>query len=189
MYPIEFYNYWLSVGTILMQIVGVGFLALYFLRTRFPDLNDIGVLLEKWGMWKAFVLALAGSALTLFYSEILGIAPCGWCWIQRVFLYPQVVLFAVALWKCRTPGVLHVRRDIADYSIALSIFGAAAALYQHYLQMGGTSVIPCPATAAQAVDCSVRFLFEFGYITFPLMSFSLFAFLIVLMLFVREKRN
>ena len=180
MYPIEFYNYWLSVGTVLMQVVGVGFLALYFLRKKFPDLNDIALLLEKWGLWKAFALTLAGSALTLFYSEILGISPCGWCWVQRVFLYPQIVLFALAIWK--------KDRRIADYSIAMSIFGGAAALYQHYLQMGGTAVIPCPATATQAVDCSVRFLFEFGYITFPLMSFSLFAFLIVLMLFVRERR-
>jgi disulfide bond formation protein DsbB len=179
MYPIEFYNYWLAVGTLVMQIVGVALLVLFFLRKKFPDLEDVAALLEKWGLWKAFTLALIGVAITLLYSEILGIAPCGWCWVQRVFLYPQLVLFAVALWKND--------RRIADYSIALSVFGGAVALYQHYLQMGGTSVLPCPATASQAVDCSVRFLFEFNYITFPLASFTLFAFLIVLMLFVRHR--
>jgi len=31
-------------------------------------------------------------------------------------------------------------------------------------------------------DCAERYLFEFGYITFPLMSFTIFAFLIILML-------
>jgi disulfide bond formation protein DsbB len=179
MYPIEFYNYWLSVGTVAMQIVGVGFLALYFLRKKYPDLQDIAIFIERWGLWAGFLLSVVATLLTLFYSDVLGIAPCGWCWIQRVFLYPQIILFALALW----------RRDksIADYSIALSIFGGAAALYQHYLQMGGTSVIPCPATSSQAVDCAVRFVFEFNYITFPFMSFTLFAFMIILMLFIRKK--
>lgn len=179
MYSIEFYNYWLAVGTILMQVVGVGFLSVFFLRSRFPDLDDIVTLVERWGLWLGFCLTVVATGLTLFYSEILGLAPCGWCWIQRVFLYPQIVLFAIALW----------RRDraVAVYSIGLSIIGALAALYQHYLQMGGTSVLPCPATSQQAVDCAVRFVFEFNYITFPMMSFTLFAFIIIIMLFVKRK--
>ncbi len=179
MYPIEFYNYWLSVGTIIMQIVGAGLLAVYFLRKRFPDLNDIASMLEKWGLWKGFVLALVGSALTLFYSEVLGIAPCAWCWIQRMMLWPQVLLFGLAIYK--------KDKNIADYSIIMSVVGLIVALYQHYLQMGGSSPIPCPATADKAVDCAVRFLFEFNYITFPLMSATLFGFLIILMMFVRKR--
>src|SRR5437763_1991863 len=99
MYPIEFYNYWLSVGTLILQLVTFAFLALYFLRKKFTDLEDIAEMLRKWGIPVAFFLVLAGSALTLFYSEVLGIAPCSLCWLQRVFLYPQVVLFAIAWWK------------------------------------------------------------------------------------------
>ena len=178
MYPVETINYWLSLGTIAMQVAGVVLLIVYFLRKRFPDLEDIARMLGTWGLALAFLTTLAGSALTLFYSEILGIAPCSLCWLQRVFLYPQVVLFALAIWKKDSRA--------ADYSIALSLLGFVVALYQHYLQMGGTSLVPCPATADKAVDCSVRFLFEFNYITFPLMAATLFAFLIVLMLFVRR---
>ncbi|MCR4281018.1 MAG: hypothetical protein NUV88_01655, partial [Candidatus Kaiserbacteria bacterium] len=59
----------------------------------------------------------------------------------------------------------------------------------HYLQMGGASLVPCPAAASEAVDCAVRFLYELGYITFPLMSFSVFAFLIIVMLFVRRRKS
>lgn len=177
---VETINWWLGVGTLAMQVLGAGFLVVYFLRKRFPDLNDVGVLLEKWGMWKAFALSCAGTALTLFYSEILGYPPCGLCWLQRVFLYPQVILFGLALWKRD--------RSIAPYSIALSVAGAVVALYQHYLQMGGGEILPCPATGI-SVDCAARILFEFGYITFPLMSFTLFAFLIVLMLFVRPRSH
>ena len=176
---IESINYWLSLATLLLQIIGIAFLALFFLRKRFPDLSPIAEFLENRGLWIGLALTLGGIISSLFYSEILGIAPCGLCWLQRVFLYPQAILFAVAIWK--------KSRDIADYSIALSIFGGVVALYQHYLQMGGANVLPCPAVATQAADCSVRFLFEFGYITFPLMSFTVFAFLIIVMLFVRER--
>lgn len=179
MIPVETLNYLLALGVVAMEIVTVGMLALYFLRAKFPDLEDIARFLGTWGLWIGLFVTLAGTIMTLYYSEVLGILPCGWCWIQRVFLWPQPILFAVAIWR--------KERSIADYSIGFSVFGAAAALYQHYLQMGGTSVLPCPATSSQAVDCAVRFVFEFNYITFPFMAFSLFAFLIVLMLFVRRK--
>ena len=184
MYPIETINYLLALGTLAMQVMGLGFLVVYFLQKKFPDLADVGSIIEKWGMWKAFALTLAGSALTLFYSEILGFAPCGLCWLQRVFLYPQIILFGMALWKLRTSDVRE-RKFVADLSIVLSLVGGIVALYQHYLQMGGEAVLPCPATGP-SLDCASRFLFEFGYITFPLMSATLFAFLIVLMLFVRR---
>jgi len=173
---VEALNYLLALGVLAMQLAGAGFLALYFLQKKFTDLQDIARLLSRWGMWLAFLLTLGATVMTLYYSEILGFAPCGWCWVQRVFLWPQVVLFALALWKND--------RSVADYSIGFSILGGVAALYQHYLQMGGQTLVPCPASGAG--DCAQRILFEFGYVTFPLMAATLFAFLIVLMLFVRR---
>lgn len=173
-------NYWLALATLVMQITGIAFLALFFLRNKFPDLHPIASFLETKGLWIGLLVTLGGVILSLYYSEVLGIAPCGLCWLQRVFLYPQAILFALAVWKND--------RGIADYSIALSIFGAGVSLYQHYLQMGGASVLPCPSVTTGA-DCVQRFLFEFGYITFPLMSFSVFAFLIVVMLFVRRRNS
>ena len=174
---LESTNFFLAIGTIGLQLLGLAFLALFFARKKLRDLDGIAQLLSNWGLWIGFLLTLASSALTLYYSDVLGILPCGWCWFQRAALYPQVFLFGLALWK----------RDkhIADYSILLSTFGLAVALYMHYLQMGGHGVLPCPASGAG--DCGQRFVWEFGYITFPLMAASLFAFLIVLMLFVRRR--
>ena len=184
---LEQINYLLAIGSVGLQVFAVAFLVLFFLRKKFPDLQGVANFLSNWGLWIGFLLSLAASVLTLYYSDVLGILPCGWCWFQRVALYPQVILFGIALWKCRTSDVLRqTKRDIADYSIGLSVFGLAVALYMHYLQMGGHGVLPCPATGAG--DCGQRFMFEFGYITFPLMAVSLFAFLIVLMLFVRRNK-
>ena len=177
MYPVETINYWVACGAVGMQLGAVAFLAVFFLRKRFPDLEDIAGLVKKWGLWLGFLLTLGATVMSLFYSEILGFVPCGLCWVMRIFMYSQVVLFGLALWKRD--------RAIADYSIALSVLGIVVGLYQHYLQMGGTDVLPCPATISQAADCAQRFLFEFGYVTFPLIGVSLFVLLISIMLFVR----
>jgi disulfide bond formation protein DsbB len=161
-----------------MQAATVALLSVYVFRKN-PLSEFIGNLAGKYGILIGFVFSLFALVMSLVYSEYFGIDPCGLCWLQRVFMYPQTVLFGVALFIKDT--------KVALYSIWLSVLGAVIALYQHYLQMGGTDVVPCPATGAG--DCAKRFLFEFGYVTFPLVAFSLFAFLIILMLFVMRRSN
>lgn len=175
---LEQINFWVALGTLILQILTIAFLALFFLRDKFPDLAAISDFAGRRGLLLGFLLTQGAILGSLYYSEVLGIAPCGLCWLQRIFLFPQAILFALAIWK--------KDRGVADYSIALSIFGGAVALYQHYLQMGGADVLPCPAVANEAADCAVRFLYELGYITFPLVSFTVFASLIILMMFVRK---
>lgn len=173
---IEQINFALALGTLGLQILTLGFLTLFFLRKKIPDLQGIAQFLGDYGLWIGFALSLAASSITLFYSDVLGIAACIMCWWQRICLYPQVIILGVAAWK--------KDRDIALSSILLSLIGGGIALYQHFLQIGITSAAPC--NAIPGTDCGARFLFELGYITFPLMAVSIFAALIVLMLFVRK---
>lgn len=170
---LETANSLLGLATLLLQIVTAGFFVIYVLR-RSGFSSRIAPHIGAWGLWLAFLASFASSALTLYYSEILGIEPCPLCWWQRVFLYSQAVLFGVALWR-RSSAVTM-------YSIALSVFGLGFALYHHALQVLPSGSLPCPATG---VSCAARFMFELGYITYPLMAATLFAFLIILMLFVR----
>ena len=167
----ETLNYVLALGTLGMQLASVALVAMYLLRTRSAFCRDFLNILSTWALWKGFGLTLLATAFTLYYSDVLGFIPCGLCWFERIFLYPQVVLFGIALWK----------RDfsVATYSIALSMCGAVIALYHHFIQMGGSELLPCPASGAG--DCAQRIVFEFGYITFPLMACSLFVFLVVSM--------
>ncbi len=172
----ETLNYWLALATLAMQAVGALLLIVYILRSRSAALRDIGDSAARVGLLAGFVFSVLGTLLTLYYSDVLGFEPCPLCWWQRAFLYPQVILFALALWK----------RDarIAAYSIALSIAGAGVALYQHALQILPAGSLPCPAEGA---SCAQRIVFEFGYITLPLMAATLFGLLIILMLFVRSR--
>lgn len=163
----------LGWGTVLLQLGTMALLVVYVTK------NDmLEEYIARYTLPLAFVLAAVSTFFTLVYSEYLGVIPCGLCWLQRVFLYPQVLMFAVA-WFKRDRGVVL-------YSIPLSIAGFVVALYQHALQMGMSSPLPCPA--AGEADCAKRIVFELGYITFPLMAASLFAFLIVLMLIYKRAR-
>jgi disulfide bond formation protein DsbB len=163
---IENVNYLLSIGG-LVAILIIGIL-IYDLKSS----RSLAPFLNKWGLLIAFALILGSSALTLVYSEIFGIVPCGLCWLERMALWPQVFLI----------GAAHYLKDnnfMPKYGIILSAIGLVISLYHHYLQMGGTEFVRCPS-AGSGADCFQRFFFEFGFITFPLMAAILFALLIAL---------
>lgn len=169
-------NYWLALGTIFLQ-VGVAYLLVehFVLKQKF-----LAPYVRRWGLHALFLMTLGSVVLTLLYSEVFGFVPCGLCWLQRVFLYPLPILFGIALIRKRTV-------EVVDYGMALSSLGLVVALYQHYLQMGGSEFVTCPVAGVGA-DCARRILFEFGYVTFPLMAATLFAFTITVLLIYRAQR-
>lgn len=124
---------------------------------------------RTWGLLLAFAGTLGATVLALVYSEYFGLVPCGFCWLERILLFPQVVLLGTALWYKDTL--------VARYGIVLSVIGFIISLYHHYIQMGGAEFITCPTSGG---SCTQRFFFEFNFITFPLMAAILFGFLIVL---------
>lgn len=164
-------NSLVGLGTLALQILAVTLFVLYLRGSR-----DVEMIVAAWAIPVSFLLVLASTALSLVYSMYFGLVPCPLCWMQRVFLYPQLVLFAVALY------IKDAR--VYVYAITLSLVGAAVALYQHALQMFGTGSLPCPASPG--ADCAKRIIFEMGYITFPLAAFSTFALIMVIMLFLRR---
>lgn len=172
-------NFLLASATLLSQVLFAVLVLAYFLRKNNSTLNSFFQVTTKYALPFAFLLALGATILSLIYSEVFGFIPCGLCWMQRVFLYPQVILLGMA-WRKKDS-------KIADYIIALSILGAIYALDQHFLQMGISSGLPCPASGEG--DCAKRILFEFNYITFPLMSFTAFIWQIGLMMLLRNTRS
>jgi disulfide bond formation protein DsbB len=127
--------------------------------------------LTKYSLPVAFFSLLGSTLISLFYSDYLGVLPCGLCWFQRVFIYSQVFIFGYAWYK----------RDmkIWGYSVVLSTVGLIVALYHQYLQMGYSELIPCPAIAS-TVDCAKPTFMEYGFVTFPFMSVVLFIFMLLL---------
>jgi disulfide bond formation protein DsbB len=159
-----------AIFTIFLQIVTVGIIVWFFLsKNRSTDKYLRFV--SKNAYLFGFLVTMGGMVLSLIYSDVIGYLPCTLCWYQRILLYPQALLLGLALWKGD--------RLITDYIIALSGIGIILALYQKYLEMGGSSLLPCSATE---VACSRIYVLEFGYITIPVMALTSFVFIFVLML-------
>ena len=131
--------------------------------------KDISLWVGKHAVLLGFLVALSSVLGSLFYSEIVGFPPCVLCWWQRVFLYPQVLLFLVALWKGK--------RGVFLYSVPLVSLSAILALYHEYVYMGGTSILPCTALGGA---CAKIYVLAFGYITIPMMSLTAAALLLLL---------
>jgi len=161
-------NVVLSSATVVGHL-GIGFLVAILLFRRKTALGYIG----RNAIVLSFIIALSATLGSLFYSEIIGYEPCTLCWFQRIFMYPQVILLGMLLWKKRGAGIV-------DGSIILSIIGTAIALYHHLLQIGLTPELPCSATG-YSVSCAERFVMSFGYITIPLMTFTAFVLIALLL--------
>lgn len=151
-------------------------LALFLLAAIFRKNADAGAagrlvkFLKERALLFSFLLALVSTIGSLFYSNIIGFAPCLLCWWQRIFLYPQVVILGVAL--------SAKSKNWWQYTIPLSALGAATAAYNSYLQFGGNPLVPCSASGV-ASDCARVYFLEYGYVTIPTMALTVFALLIL----------
>lgn len=152
--------------------VGSQLLVLFLVYCLLAGHGKVTTFFGKHAMVLGFIVSLSAVIASLLYSDVIGFEPCTLCWVQRIFIYPQAILFGMALWR--------KERVIVDYSLALSIVGGLIAAYHYYGQMFNTSALPCKA-AGGVSPCAIRFFVEFGYITIPMMSLTTFMLLIAFM--------
>ncbi len=158
---VETLNFYLALGGVAAFLIAL-ILVIDVHRER-----ALVSLVKMYGLVVTFVLSFGMTALALTYSEVFGFVPCGLCWLERIFLFPQVFLLM---------GALYFKDTLfARYGLILSSIGFVIAVYHHYLQMGGTEFVKCPS--AGAVDCAKRIMFEFDFMTFPLLAAAGFALL------------
>jgi len=169
---LDIVNKILALGTIFLQIVVLFLLAnLFFLKKR--D-NFVLNFFKKYTFIFGFLASLGAVSLSLFYSEIVGFPACELCWIQRIFLYPQLILFGMELYKRD--------RSIIDFSIVFAILGSITSIYHIFVEAGITSGPACADPSNGGVSCAVRYIYEFGYVTMPIMALTLSIFIIVILL-------
>ncbi len=135
--------------------------------------------MKKYSLFIAWLVAAIGTGTSLYFSEMLQYVPCNLCWYQRIFLFPLVLLLAIAL----------IRRDhrIGYYALPMSIIGGLIAGYQYALQKLTIDLGYCTEIAS----CTTEYINLFGFITIPLLSFL--AFLIISLSLISalkwDKRN
>jgi disulfide bond formation protein DsbB len=137
---------------------------------------------SSWVGKRSIKLAAVVSILTvvgsLFYSNVIGFAPCVLCWWQRIFLFPMPLIFGVALWKKRS--------DVFSYIVPLAIGALLVASYHSLFEVFGLSLSPCTAVGG---SCSKVYVKEFGYITIPVMSLTSALFILLLAWAKRKNTN
>jgi disulfide bond formation protein DsbB len=158
-------NYLLAAGTVLL-----GLLVCITLLTRvttgvwFPPSVDAYVrkvvlyIIAAWGVFAVI--------MSFWYSDVVGFTPCPLCWLARTMMFPLAVVGIVAAWRND--------RNAWPYMVALSSVGMLITGYHHLYQMGIVSGTACKALEG-AGDCAQRFVFEFGFVTLPLMGFVMFS--------------
>lgn len=109
-------------------------------------------------IWTQTLLATLGS---LFYSEIMGYIPCELCWIQRILMYPLVVIYGVALMKKNV--------HIAIPGLIMSGIGVIIALYHYGLQK--LPALQETGGFCGDIPCNLQYVNYFGFITIPFLSF------------------
>lgn len=141
--------------------------------------NILTEIINDNALWLAFLVALASTVGSLFYSDILGYEPCKLCWYQRILIYPQVILLGMAAWK--------KDNNIIDYAIVFSVLGIALSGLQYYQQMVDPTVLACGFDAAES--CSKKFILDYGYITIPIMALTSFVLMFLLLISKKVYNN
>lgn len=122
-------------------------------------------------MW---VVALSATMGSLYFSEIRGYEPCELCWIQRIFMYPLVLII----------GIAYLQRNarIAMTTAVLAIIGGAISLYHYGIQK--VDFLSDSAPACGRVSCTGEYMNLFGFMTIPFLALTAFALIAVSSLLV-----
>ncbi len=128
-------------------------------------------------LFLCWLLASASAMGSLFFSHVMGFAPCVLCWYQRICLFPLVIILAV--------GLFPFDRSAVKYALPVAIAGWLTAIYHNLLYAGiiPESIQPC----SQGVSCTEEYIDLFGFLTIPMLS--LLSFSTIVALLIASKRR
>lgn len=160
----------ISLGTLVSHILLLLVVILFFTQENFKEW--VLGFVNKHVLKLLFVTSLSALVGSLLFSNVIGFPPCELCWIQRIFMYPQTVLLFMAAW--------WNDRKIVLYLLPLTALGLVVSLYHSLTHFGlGDGLVGCTSALG---DCGKLYVFDYGYITIPLMSFTMFAYLFTISL-------
>jgi disulfide bond formation protein DsbB len=135
---------------------------------------------RDWNLLFACWLIASGSALgSLFFSDVMGFAPCILCWYQRIAIFPLVLILPM--------GLFPFDAKAATFALPLTVAGLLTAVYHNLLYAGfiPKSIQPC----AQGVPCTEKYIELFGFVSIPLLSLLALAAMTALLIIVKRRNN
>jgi disulfide bond formation protein DsbB len=122
------------------------------------------------------VIFIGGAVGSLIYEHIFLYPPCILCWYQRLAIFP--IAFLAVTGNIKNNIVL--RKQI----LMLAIYGFAVSLFHNYLDIFQPAGLDVCGT--DGISCSARYVYEFGYITIPMMSGTILLAGILLMIVLKR---
>lgn len=126
-------------------------------------------------IWAMALVATLGS---VFYSEVMGYVPCELCWVQRILMYPLVIIYGIA--------ALKKNLSIALSGLILSGIGMFVSIYHYLIQK-----LPALQEAGGAcgiVPCNLQYVNYFGFVTIPFLAGTAFIVIFILhMILLRQQ--
>lgn len=162
----------LFVG-LLTLAAGLGSVSLLVLRLGAATGNDgagrVGSSISDSGVWLAWLVAVAATAGSLYFSEVANFTPCRLCWFQRIAMYPLSVILLV--------GALRKDPSVRWYAAPLATIGAAVAGWHSLIEWRPS--LDNGACEFQGPSCTFIWFREFGL---SLANMALIGFLTILIL-------
>ncbi|MDD5041960.1 MAG: disulfide bond formation protein B [Candidatus Peribacteraceae bacterium] len=125
-------------------------------------------IVDRYSLPLLFTITLTATGSSLYFSEVLGWTPCKLCWFQRIFMYPQLPLALLALWRRD--------RGIAPSILVLSLIGMCFSIWHYgeqvYYNLYPELITVCDSTGVSCVNAQ---MLAFGYMTIPMMALTAFA--------------
>ncbi len=163
--------------TLLSNIVFVCCVLLMLIDARFRRIAYDFV--SNFPLVLIFLTSLGAMVFSLIYSNVVNFPPCELCWIQRILIYPQVLLSYMAM----------RRNDLnmISYLLPLTVLGIIISFYHSLVHWGlGTGLLACTASDG---ECAKVYVLEYGYITIPFMALSSFVYLFAISFIYKKARN
>jgi disulfide bond formation protein DsbB len=168
----------LFVG-LLSVAAAVGAVALLVLWALAAAGNDgasrIGSTISDSAVWLAWLVALAATVGSLYFSEGANFNPCRLCWFQRIAMYPLAVILLV--------GALRKDPGVRWYAVPLAGIGAAISAWHSLIEW--RPALDSGECEFQGPSCTFVWFREFGL---SLANMALIGFLTILILLLVRVR-
>lgn len=127
-------------------------------------------------LFLCWLVSSLSTMASLFFSYVMGFAPCVLCWYQRICLFPLVIILAA--------GLFPFDKNVVKFALPLAIAGWLTAFYHNllYSRIIPENIQPC----SQGVSCTEKYIELFAFLTIPMLSLLAFSTIITLLIILKR---
>jgi disulfide bond formation protein DsbB len=132
--------------------------------------NRMRLLLSRYALQGAFIVASLATGGSLFLSEVAGYVPCELCWYQRICMYSLSLLTLIL--------IVHRNSRADRYLIPLPLVGVCVSTYHVLVE---NHAVAAPIAYLPDLSCTIKWINYFGFMTIPTLALTGFSLMAVLL--------